>query len=468
MTSPMSAPPGPPSMVAEQALGAAVADTSWQEAPLEVRDRVVDLVADTVAVAALGSRRAELRAMTEAYAASTPDGTAAVPGSPRGWPASTAAFLSGCAVAADQLQDGHRPARGHPASHVVTGVLAVGQEIGSGGAEVLSAVLAGYEAGARVGRAMRGTPVGVHDIGTWGEVGAAAGVARLLAPGDHDAAARAVGLAAAAVLLTDAASVFAGASGGHAFLGLSVQAGVECARAAVAGLAPLAGAPDRHLASVAASDWTPGAVVEGLGPHGWTRWEVLEGYVKAHPTCAHLHGVNDAVADLVAGGLRAEDVASVQVRCTRSAAAFDRPAGSELGARFSIPTSVAVAICAGRLDETTVTDDVVLRPDVLAVAGRVRVVPDPALEQLASDGRPADVVVTRHDGSSTTAAARRPRGDGDRAFDRDQLREKASRLLRHRFAEAGEPVLDAVHALAAGGTAAHVGEALRSAARRHP
>ena len=42
-------------------LAAAVAHTSWPAAPAEVRDRVVDLVADCVAVAALGSTRAELR-----------------------------------------------------------------------------------------------------------------------------------------------------------------------------------------------------------------------------------------------------------------------------------------------------------------------------------------------------------------------------------------------------------------------
>jgi len=456
-----------PSTSAEQVLGAAVATTSWADAPEAVRDRVVDLVADTVAVAALGSGRKELRALVDAYAA-TPEGAASVPGSSRGWPASTAAFLTGCAVAADQLQDGHRPARGHPASHVATAVLAVAQEQGSTGAEVLSAVLAGYEAGARVGRAMQGTPVGVHDIGTWGEVAVAAGVARLLAPGDTEAAARAIGLAAAAVLLTDAGSVFHGATGGHAFLGLSVQAGVDVARSAVAGLAPLPGALDRHLGAVAASAWTPGALAEGVGPQGWTRWEVLQGYVKAHPSCAHLHGVDDAVADLVAGGLHADEVRSVEVRCTASAAAFDQPAGDELRARFSVPTSVAVAIVTGRLDETTVTDEVVLRPDVVALAGRVRVVADPALELLTSEGRPAEVVVTLVDGSTATAGARRPRGDGDRAFDRDQLREKSSRLLRHRFAEAGAPVLDAVHALAHGGAAVQLGRSLRSAAREHP
>jgi 2-methylcitrate dehydratase PrpD len=453
--------------VREQLLGAAVAATRWEDAPAEVRDRVVDLVADTVAVAALGSGRRELRALVDAYG-TTPEGAAAVPGSSRGWPASTAALLTGCGVAADQLQDGHRPARGHPASHVATAVIAVAQERGSPGAEVLSAVLAGYEAGVRVGRAMGGTPAGVHDIGTWGEVAAAVGAARLLAPGDAAAATRAIGLAAGAVLLTDAGSVFGGATGGHLFLGLSVQAGVETGRAAVAGLAPLPGALDRHLAAVAAAAWDPEQLVDGVGQGVWTRWEVLGGYVKSHPTCAHLHGVNDAVADLVADGVRADDVASVEVLCTRSAAAFAAPAADELQARFSVPTSVAVALVTGGLDATTLTDALVRRADVVDLAGRVRVVPDPVLEARTREGRPARVVVTRRDGSTTSASSDRPRGDADRFLDRDALRDKASRLLRHRFGPAGDPVLAAVHALATGGTAAGLADALRSAAGERP
>lgn len=455
------------SVDAEQVLGQAVASTRWEDVPPAARDRVVDLVADTVAVAALGSTRSELRALVHAYAA-VPGGSAAVPGSARGWPASTAAFLAGCAVAADQLQDGHRPARGHPASHVATAVLAVAQEVGASGTEVLSAVLAGYEAGVRVGRAMGGTPAGVHDIGTWGELAAAAGVARLLAPGDAAAAARAIGLAAAAVLLTDAGTVFGGGSGGHAFLGLSAQTAVDVARAAVAGLAPVPGALERHLAAVAAAGWRPERLVDGVGDDGWARWEVLEGYVKAHPTCAHLHGVNDAVADLLADGLRAAEVASVEVRCTRSAAAFDRPARDELQARFSVPTSVAVALVTGRLDETTVTDETVRRPDVVDLAGRVEVVVDEDLDARTREGRPARVVVTRRDGTVVSSSSDRPRGDGDRALDRDGLRHKASRLLRHRFDDAGEQVLDAVHALADGGTASQLGAALRAAARERP
>ncbi|MET8233634.1 MmgE/PrpD family protein [Micromonospora sp. NPDC005298] len=436
-----------------EGLAASAADTEWASAPARVRDRVVDLVADTIAVAALGSGRAELRALA---AGSGGRGESTVVGSPRGWPAGEAQFLNGSAIAADQLQDGHRPARGHPASHVVPAVLALAEDRDLPGTQLLSAVLAGYDVGVRIGRAMGGTPDGVHDIGTWGQVGAAAGVARLLAPGDAAAMRRAIELAGSAVLLSDAATIFAGRAGGHAFLGASVQLGASLGMAAVAGLEPLPGALDRHFAAVAARDWS------GIGQdHGH---EVLGGYTKAHPTCAHLHGVNDAVADIVSGTGPLSDVDRVEVRTFAHAARFDAVADSELAARFSVPTSVAVALLTGALDETTLTAETVRSATVRDLAARVEVRHDPELDAGYPAGRPARVRVVRADGSVLTGAADLPRGDGPRAFDRDALRTKARRLLGHRFPGHADEVLALVDGLADGGTARSLGAALRAAA----
>ncbi|MEO5745237.1 MAG: MmgE/PrpD family protein [Terracoccus sp.] len=460
-------------------LAAAVATTSWSSAPRVVRDHVVDLVADCVAVAALGSGRPELRRLTELYgrlldpmgdSTGLPSGStsradtrggASVLGSERGWPATTAMLLNATAVAADQLQDGHRLGRGHPASHVVPAVLAIAEQTAADGPEVLSAVLAGYEAGVRVGMAMGGTPRGVHDIGTWGQLAAAAGTARLLAPGDTAAAGRALELAGSAVLLTDATTVFEGHCGSHSFLGASVQLGAEQGIAAVAGLSAAPGTLDRHLGTVAAASWNRAPLkVNGR----WSRFEVMHGYVKTHPTCAHLHGINDAVDDLVASGVRGSAVESVVVSAYGGAACFNAVADSELAARFSAPTSVSIALLDGRLDETTLTAERVASPEVRDLAARVTVVHDPALDEGYPAGRPARVRIQLHDGSRHEATAGLPRGDDDHRWSRDALQRKAARLLTGRFGSAGDDVLTAVHALAAGGDARDLGQQIRSAA----
>jgi len=452
-----------------EGLATAVAETRWADAPSEVRERVVDLVADCVAVTALGSGRRELRRLVEVHDRVTPPGTASVLGSGRGWPPLTAMMLNATAVAADQLQDGHRLARGHPASHVVPAVLALAEQLGAEGDDVLSAVLAGYEAGVRVGLAMGGTPPGVHDIGTWGQVGAAAATARLMAPGDVGAAERALELAGAALLLTDATTVFAGHDGSHTFLGSSVALGAAQGLAAVAGLRGAPGSLARHLGSVGSLEWSTSPLAV---PGRWETFEVLQGYVKVHPTCAHLHGVNDAVADLVADlesvSLRGSDVESVRVRTFAGAARFDRVADGEPMARFSIPTTVAVALLDGRLDETTMTDERVRTDDVRDLASRVEVVHDVALDPGYPAGRPARVSLVMRDGGTLEASAERPRGDADRALSRIELRGKAERLLTGRFGVSGLRVLDAIHGLAARGEVSVLGRAIRQAAEETP
>jgi 2-methylcitrate dehydratase PrpD len=459
----MSSRPAQPAGVA--GLAAAVAHTSWPAAPAKVRDRVVDLVADCVAVAALGSTRAELRRLVQVHDGLAPTGAASVLGSPRGWPPMTAMLLNASAMAADQLQDGHRMARGHPASHVVPAVLALGEQVRADGTELLSAVLAGYEAGVRVGRAMGGTPTGVHDIGTWGQVAVGAATSRLLAPGDVGVAERALDLCGSAVLLTDAHTVFEGHAGSHTFLGSSVQTGAGQGVAAVAGLAAAPGALCRHLGPVAASRWDPAPLSV---PGDWDTYEVLGGYVKVHASCAHLHGVNDAVADLVARGVHGREVASVRVRAFAGAAGFDAVADGELAARFSVPTTVALGLLDGRLDESTVTDERVRATDVRDLASRVEVVHDPALDAGYPAGRPARVTVVLRDGATLEATAERPRGDADRALSRDELRAKAARLLTGCFGEAGAAVLQAVHGLATGLPVATLGHTIRSAAGGAP
>jgi 2-methylcitrate dehydratase PrpD len=230
--------------------------------------------------------------------------------------------------------------------------------------------------------------------------------------------------------------VFGGHTGSHAFLGASVQNGMSLGLSAVAGLAARPGSVEAHLLVVAGAAPTP-------VDEGWDDHEVLGGYLKAHPTCAHLHGVNDAVEDLVAGGLDADAVDSVQVDVFAGAAGFDRVADSELAARFSIPTSVAVALVTGRLDATTMTDEVVRSSAVRDLAARVQVRHDPDLDAGYPDGRPARVTVVLADRSVHVATTGRPRWDADRRPPADAVAAKARRLVGARLGTDGAAVVDA-------------------------
>jgi 2-methylcitrate dehydratase PrpD len=417
---------------ASRLLGELAAGIHVTTAPAPVRERLLALVADVLATALAASARPDVSAARAHLLAGNREGACTVLGEAATAPPALAAAVNALPVAAEQLQDGHRIARGHPGAHLVPAVLAVAEAAGASGADLLSAVLAGYEVGVRIGTAMGGTPAGVHDIATWGTLAAAAGTAHLLSRGDPEVVAAALDLAAATPVLPDARTVFDGATGQHLLLAVGVQLAVTHGQAAAAGLRPLPGTLERHWGRWAGAAFDPAALLTAAGEQDPGRWTLTEGYLKRHPTCAHLHGCNDAVEDLVGrtGQVEPTEVVEVVVRTYAAAAAFDDPhPGNELAARFSIPWTVAAGLALGSLGPEAFSARALADRELLALAARVRVQADPGLEPGYPSGRPAQVAVRLRDGSLREAACDRPRGDGGAALSDDVVRDKPRRLL---------------------------------------
>ncbi len=443
-----------------QRLGYRAAGIDIATAGQQVRDRLVEVVTQVLSAALLGAGRPDVAAIRQGLLFG--GGPSTVIGYPDGAAPALAALANALPVAAEQRQDGHRVARGHPGSHVVPAVLAVAEAQASTGPSTCSALLAGYEMGAALGLAQGGTPPGVHDIATWGVPAAAAGVAHLLSGGDAHVVTAALELAASVPVLGCADMVFTGASGQHLLLGVGAQLGVIWGQAAAAGLRAVPGTLESHYARFTAPDWDPGAIDAAPG------WALLEGYLKRHPTCAHLHGVNDAVEDLVAAGpMAADSVAQVEVRIYAAASAFDEAVPrNELSARFSIPWTVATGLVYGDLSDRCFAAETLADERLRSLARRVQVRADPGLEAGYPAGRPSTVVVHRTDGSVLTAHADRPRGDGPTALSVPDVRSgPRDRLTPLIGTDATDRLLTAVARLDRDGPAP-VAAALRDASTR--
>lgn len=415
-----------PAATAAQALADEACRLTTSPLPGVVAARAAVLLLDVLATAVSGAARTDVQAIRSALGDG--DGPCTVIGRRAGAGAAQAALLNGIPIAAEQLQDGHRRAKGHPAAHLVPSVLAVAEPLGASWPEVRAAIVAGYQVGVRIGMAMRGTPAGVHDIATWGAIGGAAAVAHLLSGGEPSVVAAAIDLAATTPVLPDAATVFQGSAGQHLFLGIGAQLGVLHGRSAAAGIRPLPGTLERHFGRHAALD--PDGILALRQPADASLL-ILDGYLKRHPSCGLLHGVNDAVEDLTAGGpIAAQQIRRVHVSTYRAAADFDEPApGNDLAARFSIPWTVAAGLAFGVLDERAFGGTALADGDLRALAGRVQVRHDPQLDPGYPDGRPAVVIVELTDGRVLQARSRVPRGDGPSAVDDAGVRSKPARLL---------------------------------------
>src|ERR1051325_5507956 len=148
-----------------EALAEFVATTRWDDVPEPVRRHTKLVFLDTLGVILAGSERPEVRQLRERLSATAGTGATVYACS---WPQQdprNAALLNGIAGRSIELCEGLRLVSGQAAMQVLPGVLAVGEQAGSSGREILAALLLGYEV---VGRGCSGvTPAAARAGRSW-------------------------------------------------------------------------------------------------------------------------------------------------------------------------------------------------------------------------------------------------------------------------------------------------------------
>ncbi|MSO73151.1 MAG: hypothetical protein EXQ84_06020 [Rhodospirillaceae bacterium] len=454
-----SASPLALALVHASRLGHAAALTKWVELDPAVRAMALDLFTDALAVIAAGTEHAQMRAL--AHQVKAVDGPATFIGERRGAALRDAIFLNGAAITVLQRQDGYSHAKGHPASQLTPVLLALAERDRSPAQAMLSAFVAGYEVAARVGIALGGVPSWLHDLGNWANIGVAAAAAHLLGQGDGATIAAAIDSAASLGLSFDRYTTAGGATAHHLYAASAVVQALAAAEGAAAGLTSLPGSLERFYGPKLGADFTAAKLGEGIGENGsWARFEIMNGYFKLHPSCAHMHGVSDAVALLIAeAGIAESNVEAIDVATFAEAMAIDTATPhNDLAARFSLRATVAAAVRYGKLDDAGLDDLAALRP----LMNRISVRHDPALDAYAPAGRPGVVQVRLRDGTTVERAVIYPRGTPQAPATAKVRHAKAHDLLSRHYGTAGaERVMAAVRALGDGAPVAELSAALR-------
>lgn len=419
---------------AAEQLAKAATKTHWSDLPENVQEQAKDLFLDTIAVVAAGLADHNYRSF--AIERAKEGGAASVPGVTAGVSPHSAVQINGGATTVLQLQDGHRMARGHPASHSVPVLLALAEVSDRPATDVLAAFVAGYETGARIGIAMDGLNSFLHDTGTWSTIGAAVSAVHLRDAKDEAALQAAIETAAAIALMPYRDLPVQGASAHHLYIGVGAVTALTVAEGVAAGLVPLPGTLESFFGPRAGANFDPRHLTNDIGSSGeWSAYECLNAYFKVHPTCAHLHGANDATAFLIhKHALTAEQIDHVEISTYDAGLAFDNPnPENSLAARFSQAATCAIALCHGDLNERTLTDETLRADDVQKMMNRIAVSHDPDLDSHYPAGRPARVTVALKNGDTVTQTATYPLGDASNPLDGQARRAKVTRLLRARF-----------------------------------
>ncbi|TBR73757.1 MAG: MmgE/PrpD family protein, partial [Burkholderiaceae bacterium] len=220
-----------------------------------------------------------------------------------------AAMVNAAASHVAEQDDVHNGSVFHPATVVFPPALAVAQALGASGRQLLTAAVAGYEVGIRVGEFLGRSHYKVfHTTGTAGTLAAAAAVGNLL------------GLAAPQMQHAFG-SAGTQSAGLWEFLRTAADSKqLHTAHAASAGLLAAYLAQDgftgaaqilegpQGMAAGMSSDADPARLLDGLG----SRWATAETSFKYHASCRHTHPAADALLQLMqAHHLKAGELARV-------------------------------------------------------------------------------------------------------------------------------------------------------------
>lgn len=390
-----------------------------------VQSRLQLMLTDLLGVAAAGARTPEMRRLRAGW--QTEPGLWPVVGTDTTTSAETAAYLSAAAACCLELDEGNKHAQGHPAVQVVFAALAAVQlsERPVSGAELLTAIAAGYEVAARFGRALsRHKPWHTH--GHWGATGAACAAAMIRGCNERQVAA-AIDASTALMHVTPWDLVINGHFARNLWVAGANMAGLNAARLAHAELVVNSGATSSTLGSMVGT-LDARVLTDGLGDE----WLTVGGYTKVHAACSYTHAAVDLIQQLKQEHhATPADITAVRVR-THSLASplFSGVPHNRISAMFSFPFVVSAAVLNERVDPASMDPENPLFQMAKDFSANVDLAVSPDYDRRLPGERWTGVDLELVNGATISAEQPNPRGDADYyPFDAADVAAKLTDLL---------------------------------------
>ena len=332
-----------------------------------------------------------------------------------------AALANATAGVSLELDEGTRLGGGHPAIHVLPGALAVAEDLNCSGPQLSEAIIAGYEVSSRIGGATKSLP-NVHSHGTWGTIGTAVAVARLM-NFDPTQMRGVINLAASMSPANTWTPCFEGATIRNVYPGRSGMQGVLAPQLLLCGFTPPSDAPTDVYTTILGNAFDSKSTVAGLGG---APLRIEQNYFKFHACCLYNHPVLDAVKTIASREeLHHESIKNVSVTTVpfaqRMAQAYPP---NMLSAKFHVPYAVAALLVSGRSDITAFYQNSVDDPAIQSLTERVNVISDPTMNLQNPDKPCARVDVTLTNGRTLSESTTYHHGDFQRRRSRQELENK--------------------------------------------
>ncbi|MFZ2075473.1 MAG: MmgE/PrpD family protein [Xanthobacteraceae bacterium] len=429
-----------------------VSQLSYDQIPTSVRERLKLLVLDSLGCAMYGAHLEWCRILRETLAQSDKTRDASIWGTDRKLSSAHAALVNGTQVQGFELDDVHREGILHVGAVTLPALVAMAETHAQlSGKDFITAALAGYEIGPRVGLCMGPQHIGQgwHSGATVGVFAAAAAAARALAL-DAEKTVHALGIAGTQSSGLMAAQYGAMVKRMHA--GRAAQSGLYAALLAGEGFtgitdvfeAPYGGFCTTFSRSQDRFDLA--ALSAGLGE----RYETMRVSLKFYACVGSNHTTLHALTDIrKRHPFTAVDIDRIVVHASQVTVDHAgwpyRPEGLT-GAQLNLPFCAATLILTGHAFVDQFTPDCVNDRARIELSRKVRVVHDPAITALGAAHRhQVRIEVHFRDGSVERETRDAPRGSEQNFASEAQIIDKFRKLTRAAMAEQQQNALiDAV------------------------
>jgi 2-methylcitrate dehydratase PrpD len=429
-----------------------VSGLSYEKIPAEVRERIKLLILDSLGCAVYGANLEWCRILHGTLEALDATRTTSIWGTAARLSSVHAALLNGTQVQGFELDDVHRKAVLHVGAVTLPALIAVAESHAElSGRDFLTAAVAGYEIGPRVGLCMGQEHIGQgwHSGATVGVFSAAAGAARALAL-PAEATVHALGIAG-----TQSAGLMAaqyGAMVKRMHAGRAAQSGLYAALLAAQGFtgivdvfeAPYGGfcttfsrSQDRfNLAQLSA----------GLGQN----FETMQISLKFYSCVGSNHTTLDALRDIrKRRPFALEDIEQILVhgsQVTVDHVGWPYQPDGLTAAQLNLPFCAATLLMRGDAFVDEFTPDCIDDAARIAVSRKVTVEHDPAITALGAAHRhKVHVEVRLRDGSLESETREAPRGSEQSFASAADIVEKFRKLTRGVMAaQQQEALIDSV------------------------
>jgi 2-methylcitrate dehydratase PrpD len=403
-----------------------IARWRYEDLPADVVHTLKLFLIDTLGVIGGAANAPGIRALNQRLSKWESAGSATGLIGKRRYSPPTAALANGAAAHALDFDDQHDPARVHTNCVVLPTLLATAEDLGNvSGKDFLLSHAIGAELHARLGLACYNSlGKGWHPTMVFGTPAASLAAGRLLKL-DAEGLRNALGMAfhqtsGSAQSMRDGVlskRLGAGFAARAAVLGAFLAAdGLTGTRRTLEGNAGLFALYER-------GEVKSEILTESLGSH----WRIREYSFKPYPCCRCNHTAIGLGIKLRSQGVKPSDVNAVEigmgnVNWLTVGEPYDARRDSVVHAQFNAAYSFARALTDARVDLRSYQQSAISDPAVVALAAKVCVIDDPAIEATAIE--PARVKVTLNDGKNVEVKSDTIKGSPQEPMSEDELIEK--------------------------------------------